>query len=497
MNRGSALRSTHGWTQYSFDYLRLSVVKDNIAEAIRYVAEVAWRRRRLLLLPFLLLLPLSIVASYVLPRSFASRALLVMQEQGADNPLIKAQSTNERIRDRAPGLQALLKSDRVLLNAAREILGERMPTNPREIALLLKSLDQQLTFEMIGTDFLELQLKDGNPVGLGRKLEIITSRFLESMLSPDQDAVSATQLLLEKRREELVTAEKALARFKEQLGERSVATITANQQRISELTGSSDRIARDIAATTTDIEALADTVGLPPDARNAPMIESIMQAAGAELAAAERRGPTGVKAAEAARSRLVTLRRIQAQENRRVELERDLAIARNAAVLQSQAPADPRSPEAQLRRLEREVADAKQVFDTYSRRFPAGSTARSSLQVLRAPERIRVIDAPRDPEFPLTSRLKYILAGLVGALMLSLGLALGAEAFEQRVRNAREFEDIVGAPVVARLPSAMMQQAGSDSARQEQPVAPRNQWSTPDNDVTNHGAPNKPRQSAA
>jgi len=337
-------------------------VKDITSDAIKYVLEVAWRRRRLIVVPLILVMTFTTLLAYVLPRQYAARALLVMQEQGADNPLIKSQVTNERIRDRAPGLQALLKSDRVLGNAMRDILGDRMPTDPRQIALVLKELDQQLSFEMIGSDFLEFQLKGSNPKGLGKKLEAVTSRFLESMLSPDQDTVTATQVLLERRREELATAEKALERFRSQLDDRTLAAIAAAKQRATALTATNERLASELAATSGDITNLAAAVGLASETLTARSVAAAIEAAGADLAASERRGPTASRATDEIRTRLVNLRRIEAQLARKIEIERTIASNRAVMAADQSAAEDPRTPEGQLRRLERDVSEARQLY---------------------------------------------------------------------------------------------------------------------------------------
>lgn len=447
-------------------------MKDLTSDAIKYVLEVAWRRRRLIVVPLVLVMTLTTLLAYVLPRQYSARALLVMQEQGADNPLIKSQTTNERIRDRAPGLQALLKSDRVLGNAMRDILGDRMPTDPRQIALVLKELDQQLSFEMIGSDFLEFQLKGSNPKGLGKKLEAVTSRFLESILSPDQDAVSATQVLLERRREDLATAEKALERYRAQIDDRTLAAITASRQRATALVATNERLASELAATSGDISSLAAAAGLAVNTLNARSVASAIEAAGAELAAADRRGAAAGRATDDIRTRLVNLRRIEAQLARKTEIERTIASNRAVMAADQAAADDPRAPEGQLRRLERDVAEARQLYESYARRFPTTANPQSSIQVLRAPERIRVIDAPKDPEFPLTSRLKYILAGLVGALLLSAGLVAGAEMFEPRVRSTRDFESITGVPVLARLPFGVDGASSEDGSHDDADPAP-------------------------
>ncbi len=396
-------------------------MKQNMLDAIARFLEIVWRRRMLLALPIAIMLPLSIVASRLMPQTYVAKALLAMQESGSDNPLIKSGSNSiDRLRERAPGLQALLKSDRVLGNALHDILGENMPTDQRRIALATRDLDTALTFEMIGTDFLELQLKGSNRDGLGRKLEAITSRFLESLLATDQDSTSAIQVLLDKRRDDVTATDAALQRYRDQLGERGLAAIAAAQHRLAELQTTLPSLAAEIAGVDAEITAIKGNLVAAGTPENVTRIEQ-----------------------------LATL------EQRNVVLKRDLKQTTAAVADQLKAAADTRSPEGQLRRLEKEAREARTLLDNYTKRFPASLTQRS-LQVLNAPERIRVIDAPQDPEFPTSSRTRIILAGLALSLVLAGGLAATAEMFDQRLRHVADFEAVAGAPVIARLPRAIV-----------------------------------------
>jgi uncharacterized protein involved in exopolysaccharide biosynthesis len=462
-------------------------VKQNLFDIITQLIETAWRRRVLIALPILVMLPLSIIGSRFLPQTYVSKVLLAMQETGTDNPLIKGGSSgdNIRIRDRAPGLQALLKSDRVLVGSLQDILGDRMPTDPRRIALALKELDTQITFEMIGTDFLEVQLKGTNPRGLGRKLEAVTQRFLENLVAPDQAAQSATQVVLDKRRDDVVATEKALARFKEQLGERALAAIATTDARLKEAQAVIQGQTGDLTAVDAEIAALKGTLGAfaaPENAgrRDSEIRQSLIAAETAE------KGRTAAAQAEAlaARGRAAQLTQLQALETRGATMRRDLEQATALIADQTRAGADSRSPEGQLRRLERDVAEARALSESARKRFP-NVVAGRSLQVLNAPERIRVIDAPRDPEFPATSRLKFIIAGLLSGIVMAIGLAGLAEMVDQRLRRAAEFEAVAGVPVIGRLPPALPVPVPDDqTAAASDPTHPPAYDSMPPDNVT-------------
>ena len=412
-------------------------MKQNVLEAITRFLDIAWRRRMLLALPIAIMLPLSFIASRLMPQAYVAKALLAMQESGSDNPLLKSTSNSiDRLRERAPGLQALLKSDRVLGNALQDMLGEKMPTDPRQIALATRDLDTALSFEMIGTDFLELQLKGGKREGLGRKLEAITSRFLESLVATDQDSTSAIQVLLEKRRDDVKGTEAALQRYKEQLGDRTFAAIEASNVRLVELQNTLPNLAAEISGIDAETAALKLNLGVPGTAENASRVEQL-----------------------------------QSLEQRGAALKREYKATTANVADQLRAATDTRSPEGQLRRLERDAREARALLDSYTKRFPASLTQRS-LQVLNAPERIRVIDAPHDPEFPTSSRMRIVLVGLALGMVIAGALVAAAEVLDQRLRHVADFEAAAGAPVIARLPRALLLSTPEDDGFASGEIAP-------------------------
>ncbi len=466
-------------------------MKTDLIDIVTRFIEIAWRRRTLLLLPVAIMLALSVLASRLLPQTYVAKALLVLQEQGSDNPLIKSGGNTDRTRERAPGLQALLKSDRVLVNSLRDILGERMPSDPRRIAFDVRELDSALSMEMIGADFLELQLKGSDRVGLGRKLEAVTARFLESLVASDQDSASAMQVLLEKRREDVANAEQALLRFKDQIGERAVAAIAANEMRLAQLQNGVQGMTSELAAIDGQIGALTNGLGtVAPAEKTGRREDDIREATAAAEAADKRQSPSSQTEAQMARGRAAQLAQLQALELRSATLRRDLAQTQTDVADLTRSSADGRSPEGQLKRLQRELLEARALMETYARRFPVTMAPRS-LQVLNAPERIRVIDAPHDPEFPLSSRMRIIVGGTLLGLVLSVALAAAAEMFDQRLRHAADFEAAAGVPVLARLPSAKPDPKSAEPEQATEPEAsPEPDGATPDHTiVTAHHVP--------
>jgi hypothetical protein len=88
-------------------------VNSQFLGTVRALLTSGWRRRYLLLVPVLIMLPMSMMWALYGPRTYVAKSLMLLQEATSTNPLAKdsgGQAT--RIQERIAGLQALLKSDR-------------------------------------------------------------------------------------------------------------------------------------------------------------------------------------------------------------------------------------------------------------------------------------------------------------------------------------------------------------------------------------------------
>lgn len=183
------------------------------AQLLEYIIEVAKRRRRLLILPLAIILPLGLLFANFGPKTYVARSLLLMQESGADFPFARELTGINQTQERLFGLKALIKSDLVINSVLGDVMGATAPTDPKAVKIWIDKFSAALSLEMIGNEFLDIQLKGSSPMGLGRQLEAVTLRFLEVLLSTDE-TLSATQVLLERRKEDRDAAQRALNQFK-------------------------------------------------------------------------------------------------------------------------------------------------------------------------------------------------------------------------------------------------------------------------------------------
>ncbi len=414
-----------------------SNVNQSISSLLLLAFHALWRRRRLFIVPILIILPLGLAYAKFGPRTYVAKSLLLLQENARDYPLSRNEGVG-RIQERFRGLIALLKSDRVMNRVVQDLAGEDVLRDRRKSAAWLKGFSQALSLDLVGNDFLELSLAGDSPDGLGKKLDIVTSHFLEALLS-SQDALTATQVLLARKKAQVDEAQRKYSQFLASNPLRPAAAIQAEQAQL-------DRTKRDLAAGTAKLTALAAQVD----------VQRRQVAADRARSQPQSKSPDGQQAKDT-RSDIAST---PAQEVALRELE-----ARHASLMAQVMRLEAESVDLQrrvregaatdrrLQTLRAEVNSARESYQTYSARFvtPVGG---STPGLLGAPERIKLIDPPRDPEFPERSALKIILGAIAASLAAAFGMVFLAELFDSTIRRSNDIEAMTGVPVLARLPAA-------------------------------------------
>jgi hypothetical protein len=182
----------------------------SIGVALGRLVQGTWRRRFLIVMPVLLMIPLSIAAAILLPRAYVAQTLLQLQENVRDDPLGRGPPAQESIAQRVPGLEALLKSEQLLSRVIDDVGPPEARASAKATALRIRELQKGLSLQLVGTDFLMIRLRGNKSEGLGSELEAIVSRFLEALVA-DDGSISASQLIVRRRGEELQQAERTLA----------------------------------------------------------------------------------------------------------------------------------------------------------------------------------------------------------------------------------------------------------------------------------------------
>jgi capsular polysaccharide biosynthesis protein len=404
---------------------------------VRWLLQAAWRRRWLLLIPILIAVPAGVAASKYLPLNYVSRSLLLLQESQQTGPLTRQPTHAEFVanEERVAGLRALLRSDYVL-NGVIQDLGIE---GERERAVKLMELKEKTWLDAAGPNFIEINQAGPDPNGLGKQLETVILRFLEALTS-DGEAPDAIQVLFEKynrdleaqqrRKEELESELAALPAEPSDAGDAGLAALQRQLEQSEERIAEAGRMVERHSG-------LAERAGITTPERLDEEIERLSGARSAGVAGQE----------PITRDELVALRDALRQRSS-ANTEREAIVAEIEMV--QRTISDRQRLTMSIADAELAIAEARERLASTEKRLESTRLMRAQ-GILRAPELIRVVDPPRDPEFPTRSPIIYLFAALAAGGLLGITLASIAEFMDTRLRNPEEFSEITGAPVVARV----------------------------------------------
>jgi capsular polysaccharide biosynthesis protein len=398
------------------------------------IAGMFWLRRYLLITPVLLSIPLGLAAAIVLPKAYVARTLLLLQETGGESPLSREVRNPESNRDRISGLQALIKSERIMKAVLKEVLGT-LPNSQIELAHAINELTKSVNVDVLTNDVIEVRLRGSQPHGMGKTLESITARLLESLLAPEDVVLTAPQMLVERRREQMEAAERALASVPDRLRSSSTTIHPIPVANITTVGEDTARLLQEKRQVTTEIDTVRST--LPPLA--GPTIEDDITRARQDL----QKSPDG-----GTQSVIDRLTKLVALEQRRAAIDAKISSMNPDGTDGTQSA---RISEEHRKALETALQSARDRYAMTVRRFGNRATA-GPFQILRAPEKITIIDPAKDPELPIVSRNLIFMTTLICGLMIGVGLVLGSDQFDPRVRSQAKVAALTGLPIWGRLP---------------------------------------------
>lgn len=415
-----------------------------IRDLIHLLLAAAWRRRRLIVAPIVVFSLLSIVAALVWPRTYTARTLLMLQERQASDPLSSGGQLREG-RVRADEIDTLMKSDRVLTSAVLDFNVGKPPLSPAELENAVKSLRRQVAISVVGTEFIEIELKQSDRQGIGSRLSVLLTRFFERLLSREDSMKTARQFALEQRRRDLDVSRVAVEDWLKRV-QAAGARVNTADSRVPELQAK-------FAALEQKLMLSASSV-LSEPVTPATLGEAIADEL--RIAAARPRQAAGTGLQSSAHWN--ALRDLDAEHEAYLAVGAELAkaVLAHARLVAQSVPQTQSGPAQAIYQewlsLDARYSEAMTQYDAHQKRSRKAAGPTLTPFGLIAPDSIRIIDEPRDPALPTTSLLKIILACLVGGVGLGVSFAAIAEQMDERVYESRVLENIAGADRVFRIP---------------------------------------------
>ncbi len=414
-----------------------------MTSVFRSIIGAAWRRRFLILIPFLLLSVASVAASILLPKNYKTTALILLQEEGPTE-LTSEQGTSSSgsVRTRVYALDVLLRSDRVLTEVIRRFHGVDPAEDPALSAVLQKDLRERLTIQIHDVYFIEIALEGSRPEELQRELNLIVERLFELLLLPSNATLSATDFLIQQQNATIGRLDERLAELNAEAGDLSLAEFSRKN----------------------DARALAAAVARETEGEARRAMANLQEAAFAVLGqrgglrtldveiVALRQQLDGAtpERAEALNAQIAALEELRPLETRAVEARRRASSAAQQLAVADTALREHQSAAELRAAIEADLATARAEVEQLRARFR--SAREQTLRILEAPDQLKLVDEPEVPNQPTNSALKIIIAGVAAGLGLGLGLAVIAEQLDQSVRGEDDLGNATELPVLARLP---------------------------------------------
>lgn len=405
---------------------------------------VAVRRRWLLVAPILFALVAMPAALYLVPRTYTATTLLLLQENASDSPMARELRYSETISDKVAGMLALLKSDRLLIDSLIELRGPYFAKDRSEAMSMKEDLRHALSMISAGGDFFQIQLRSQQPFGMGRTLEVVTARMIESVVSSDVASSSAHQFVDRRLTKRIIEATRALEAFRALKTAATDASTGLLKWTRGELLRQRNIIADRLKLST---EEAADARQAAPLQETFTTSKQNRAQLAADQSVVDVSGLNSAAWTSAAREQVGRLPSIESE----LFAQSELANILDAMLAEAGTEKiDPALWEKIGRALQQRLEVATSARWAWIQRLDSRNAGK--LAFMRAPERMVVVDPPVDPDQPSISKTLIALVLVGSSILFGIGLATAAEVLDQTIRTTDRLAIAAGVPVLGKLP---------------------------------------------
>jgi polysaccharide chain length determinant protein (PEP-CTERM system associated) len=443
--------------------------------------EIPLRRRKLVLIPALLVLSGAFVASEVLPKTYKSSTLILVELERAPDSFVTKSNAGEQSSKRLNTIRQEVLSRTRLEQVIREL--DPYPGRHQPSSETLDEMRADIFIDVKGNDAFNIAYVHSDP----RKAQAVAQRlatlFIEEVVqSREQQVESASEFLdvqLVDARKELEAKEAGLRALKEHrmgtLPEQTPANLATLQrlQLEQQALDANLRLAKDRQQSLE--KGLAErpraTTGAPVDGE----VSIDLAQSQAQLAALRTRYTDEHPEVKAAAARIARLEKQLADqpqpglvaidpgaatarthiEQARMEVRqleaKQADLRRQVATYQARVEEAPRT-EQEIAALDRDYEKLRENYQLLLKKKLETQMV-ERLEKRWKGESFRILDPAHLPDsvhFP--NRTLFLLGGLFGGLVLGLALAILAEFLDHSVKSVREVENALPFPVLVSIP---------------------------------------------
>ncbi len=470
---------------------------NTLSYRIFHLLSAGWRHRYAIFIPILILPVMGLLAGVLSPKQYSSHTSMLIQETAKMNPFLEDLAVSAMLKERMDALKTLLHSRHILGAVAeqRGLIDDH--TTAEQHDEIIEELSSSLTVQMLGKDLIRIDYTSSLPADMKETLEAVSEQFVEQLLAPERSSMQDSSRFLtehlEQRQQELDASETALAEFKNRYADElpemhltNVSQLTRLKQRLSEREAEMAGASRRLGGLDQQLSKTNPVLG---------RIEEQIVTIRGELALLRARYTDK-------HSRILgglrNLRRLQVerknilqQTEQSIDIDQLWAIASNTQLNANGAEQTllvSQLENLQLARTEvdglhEEIKSLKKMITKIEKKISAygkneneflklernlkikrelyddlllrqeNARITSSLGVFERDKRIKVIDRPFTPTAPNNPSLAlFIVAGLLGGLIMGCSLALVLEICDTSLRRRDRLEALTGVIVLSRIP---------------------------------------------
>lgn len=458
----------------------------------------AWRRRYLFAVLFVLMPVVGLGVGLLRPKVYQSSMTILIQETAKHNPFLEDLAVETRIKDRIAALDALLHSRHVLMGVAVDLDWIDDETEAKEREDIVGGLSSRLKLRLVGDELVELSYQQDTIDDIDRVLVAVAQRFMDKVLAPERSSIAGSVQFLEEQisesAEALATAEFALSEYMSEhadslpelhagnvrrsaelrlsLSERQAALQGAEARysnllsRLSQNNPVVAKIEQQIVAITSELAALRSRytdrhsavqaaerkLGRLREERNA-MLASAPALSEAEIEEIWTAALRSAGDQEGLQYLLVSqIENLQDAKTHVIDLTRQVRAFETEVRTLDALIAGFGDTEKELRRLQGKVNVKRDVHERLLERAEMARVT-GALGKFEAPERVKVIDQPSIPTRPSGfSPPVFSVLGFFAAIGMAASIVALEEVTDTSIRTRDQASDLIGAPVVARVP---------------------------------------------
>ncbi|MDD5747257.1 MAG: Wzz/FepE/Etk N-terminal domain-containing protein [Candidatus Omnitrophica bacterium] len=375
--------------------------------------QIFFRRKHLFLYPFILVVFLAVVASFILPKTYQSSALILIEEENVINPLIRDLAVSTSVTDRMRVLREQILSWKNITELVRRLKLDTGVRSQLGYEDLIKGIREQIIVDMIAPQVVRISYQGQDPEQVHQVAKTLTEIFIqqnkESKTLETDVAVDFLQEQLKYYRRKI--KEDEIKNLQEQLDTLRVDS-TEKHPLVQSLQNQINRLRADLDKDIDDIK-----IKIPPSSQNQNILSYLL------MKEMQKSGPETLP----------------------------------GAVPSAGAEALPIPPTETLEGLPLDSSVNERIYGMLLERLETAKITKK-LEAFKEGTRFTIIDPPRLPIKPLKpDPIKFLLLGVFAGIAAGIGCIYAAEALDHSYKGIHDAKDDLDLPVLGAISTIVIE----------------------------------------